>query len=137
MPDPITVEQIDAILPFLEVFDKPGFKPVAWGELGNYMLLVDEPWVEYSVDVNRFVEELSGNNWIVPFDWLKWYEESGKYVESPERLSSADPETIRKILTTHVRKNRVWKLHLAEMFKNGHIVALLRRLRDIRQQMNA
>jgi hypothetical protein len=36
------------------------------------------------------------------------------------------------LLTTHSRKDRFCEGHLAAMFENGHIVALLRRLRELK-----
>jgi len=57
---------------------------------------------------------------------------AGKYVEHPEMIESADTTAIRKLLTTHVRKDQFCEGHLAAMFENGHIVALLRRLKAIR-----
>lgn len=131
MSNQITVEQIDAVLPFLEVFETPGFSP---GEMhieeGRF------PWFEESEDVIRFVEEVYENNLFVQFDWSSWQEEAEKYFESPEGLSSANLDTIRKLLTTHVRKDRFCEGHLAAMFESGHIVAILRRLQDIRREMN-
>ena len=47
----------------------------------------------------------------------------------------ADSEPILKLLTTHVRKERFCEGHLAAMFEDGHIVALLRRLKVIREGM--
>jgi hypothetical protein len=44
-----------------------------------------------------------------------------------------DAETIRKIFTTHAQKERYGAGHLASMFENGHIVALLRRLKEIKE----
>jgi hypothetical protein len=42
---------------------------------------------------------------------------------------------VRKLLTTHIRADRFIEGHLAGVLENGHIVAVLRRLRTIRDQM--
>ncbi|QDT48935.1 hypothetical protein Pan258_29820 [Symmachiella dynata] len=58
-----------------------------------------------------------------------------EYVNSPGMIESSDVKTIRKLFTTHVRKDRFCEGHLATMFENGHIVALMRRLQQIRDEM--
>ncbi len=128
-------KQIDAILPFLEVFETEGFRFGEWnlppaedGKLvismnGNYRL---------SDEARNFVEALYSNGWIANFDWPSWQDQAIQYVETPERIKSADIDTIRKLLTTHVRKDRFCDGHLAVMFENGHITALLHRLKEIR-----
>jgi hypothetical protein len=79
-----------------------------------------------------FVKALYDHGWAVPFDWPGWQEEVERLVESPEGVTDADAATIRRLLTLHVRKDRFCEGHLAEMLENGHILALLRRLREIR-----
>jgi hypothetical protein len=54
-----------------------------------------------------------------------------KYVNDPDQIESADVEVLRKLLTTHVRQERFCEGYLAAMFENGHILALLRRLKQI------
>ncbi|WP_390621590.1 DUF6508 domain-containing protein [Roseimaritima sediminicola] len=44
--------------------------------------------------------------------------------------------TIQKLFTTHARKDRFCEGHLASMFENDHIPALLRRLRTLRHGMD-
>ena len=56
-----------------------------------------------------------------------------EYVDLQEKIDSADVVTLKKLFTTHVRKDRFCEGHLATMFENGHIVALLRRLKEIRE----
>ena len=53
----------------------------------------------------------------------------------PEMLEPADLETIRKLLTLHVRKERFCEGHLLGMFESGHLTKLLRRLHAIRRDM--
>jgi len=44
-------------------------------------------------------------------------------------------DVIRKLLTTHVRKERFCEGHLLAMFESGHIVNVLRRLKGLRSTM--
>ena len=106
-------EQFDAILPFLDKFEESGFSE--------------------AVEID-FVQILYANDWVTPeVDWVQWQDVAVEYVDLPEKINSADVVTIKKLFTTHVRKDRFCEGHLNEMFKNGHIVALLRRLKEIRE----
>ena len=129
---PITPKQIDAILAFLDAIERMDFK---FGELPVASETSVIPNFKYGDPFEAFVRALYGEGWIEQFDWEKWQETASQYVESPDLLASTDAETIRKLLTTHVRKDRFCEGNLAAMFENGHIVALLRRLKEIRQEM--
>ncbi|MBC7854786.1 MAG: hypothetical protein IAF94_15245 [Pirellulaceae bacterium] len=64
------------------------------------------------------------------FDWTTWGRAS-KFVESPEHVTVADETTIRRLFTTHLRQERFCEGHLVAMFENGHVVALLQRLKEL------
>ena len=125
MNEPITTQQIDAILIFLNKFDTNGYSPGTW----------KNGWLEFTGEVVSFREALYDNGWVQSFDWPNWQKTAEKYVNSPELLESVDVETIRKLFTTHIRKDRFCEGHLAAMFENGHIVALLKRLQQIRNEL--
>ncbi len=127
----ITSQQLDAILPFLDRFTAEGFTVGTWHSPPGQF-----PWFEFSQSVSEFQKALYDNGWIKPFDWGKWQDTARQYVEEPEKIESADATTIQKLLTTHARKERFCEGHLAAMFENGHIVALLRRLREIRRTVD-
>ena len=77
---------------------------------------------------------LYANDWVTPeVDWVQWQDVAVEYVGLQEKIDSADVLTLKKLFTTHVRKDRFCEGHLATMFENGHIVALLRRLKEIRE----
>jgi len=128
---PVKPEQIDALLPFLDKFDAVGFSAGTWLTLVPGQL----PYFTFDEVVMEFIQVLYDNDWVTQqFDWGKWQESSQQYIESPEKVESADTETIQKLLTTHVRANRFCEGYLASMFENGHILDILRRLREIRSQ---
>ena len=126
---PLTGKHIDAILPFLEQFEEAGFSVGTWHNEPGVM-----PWFDFNEVVLEFYEILYANDWVTPkFDWGEWQDVAGEYVDWPEKIQSADVETVQKLFTTHVRKDRFCEGLLAAMFENGHIVALLRRLKEIRE----
>jgi len=126
---PISTEQIDALLPFLTFFESKdpfyGEYHISPGQLGYFV---------ESKSVSAFIKALYDHEWIVPFDWEPWWKEAQRFVESPETLSNADAGTIRILLTIHVRMDRFCEGHLATVMKNGHILALLRRLKEVRKE---
>ncbi|TWU44148.1 hypothetical protein Q31b_16840 [Novipirellula aureliae] len=128
---PVTSEQIDAILPCLERFEADGFVAGEWkGGPGQF------PWFQFADVVNEFYQALYRQNWVSPeFDWTEWQESAVQFVDEPSIIDTADAQTIRKLFTTHVRKDRFCEGHLADMFENGHVVLLLRRLKTIRTEI--
>lgn len=130
---PITTKQIDAILPFLDRFEAVGFSAGSWKMPEGQF-----PWFDYNKVVTKFHKALYDNDWVTPaFDWGEWQESAKKFVDLPKKIEKADATTIQKLLTTHSRKDRFCEGHLAAMFENGHIVALLRRLKVIRGKMTS
>jgi hypothetical protein len=125
----VTNQQIDAILSFLDRFTEKRFTARTW-----HAPPCEMPWFIFCDSVSEFYQLLYDNNWIdSTFAWTDW-EEGLEYIGNPNKVQSADTETIRKLLTAHVRNDRFCTGHLADMFANGHIVALLRRLKDIRTE---
>jgi hypothetical protein len=126
----ITARQIDAILPFLERFSAKGFSAGTMKIESGVM-----PFFDSDESVTQFVQALYDNGWVTPaFDWTEWQESAQEFVESPQKVEYADAATILKLFTTHVRADRFCEGHLAAMFENGHVVALLRRLKVIRSR---
>lgn len=124
----ITSQQIDAIIPFLERFEADGFTVGIWNSPPGQM-----PWFSFDESVSEFQQVLYDNGWIdSSFKWPDWQETAQEFVASPAKIESADARTIQKLLTTHVRKERFCEGNFAAMFENGHIVALLKRLKSIR-----
>ena len=128
----ITAASIEALLPFLDEFEKSGFEWGTWcfPESEEPGVIV-APYYSSSELVSSFTRTLYKNGWIQPFDWVEWQVHADKFVDAPELVESADLETIRKLFTTHIRCERFCEGHLACMFEKGHIVALLRRLKQI------
>jgi hypothetical protein len=124
--------QLEAILEFLPIFEKPGFQFGAWTAPNGQF-----PFYSYGADTLRFIDALHAQNILVRFDWPEWQETAGYYVNNPASLVSADLLTLRKLLTTHVRKGQFVEGHLAGMLESGHITTILRRLMAIRREMAA
>lgn len=119
---------IDALLPFLPTLESDRFRAGEWHVEEGVM-----PFFSPAEEVGRFVDALYEYGWVVSFDWPAWRDEAERYVGSPESVAGADLNTIRKLFTTHVRQDRFCEGHLSEMIRTGHVAALLRRLRELRE----
>ena len=127
----ITAKQIDALLPFLERFETAGFSAGSWKTPEGHLPLFDLDEI-----VSELHKTLYENGWVNPaFNWTEWQRSAEEFVESPKKIERAATTTIQELLTTHCRKNRFCEGHLAAMFENGHIVALLKRLKVIRDKI--
>jgi hypothetical protein len=140
----VSAEDMDALLEFLPVLEKPGFSFGRWsggGIDGEVDREVDGegatsmPCFIPGRDAARFVRTLHDHNWIEPFDWPGWQKRAARYLRSPGGLKRAGLGTLRKLLTLHVRKERFCEGHLSAVHESGHLVAILRRLQAIRARM--
>ncbi len=121
------IQSLDRVLAFLPLFEDQDSK--------FYDVATDfsssEPYI-YTNEVNKFIKILYSQEFVIPFDWSAWQDEAAKFVEQPKLLESAELTTLQKLLTIHVRKERFCSGHLAAMIDSGHILAILKRLKQIR-----
>ena len=126
----IGLQQIDAILKYLPTFEKENYQFGQWVDPeGGF------PYFSFNPEVDGFIDALHKQDMIIPFDWTSWSEEAEHYQTDAEALETADLLTLCKLLTVHVRADRFVEGHLASVFENGHITAILRRLKQIREKM--
>jgi len=126
----IGLQQLDAILRFLPIFEQSGYVFGEWRSLEGQI-----PYYSMSREAKDFVQVLYDQQILFSFDWTSWQEEAERHVSAPEALEMADLLVLRKLLTTHVRKDRFVEGHLASTWECGHITAILRRLKEIREQI--
>jgi hypothetical protein len=123
-------QQIDTVLRYLPLFEAEDFAPGEWQTQEGHL-----PYFLFSPAVSAFVKTLYEQAILLEFDWTSWREEAQRYRSDPSSLEQADLLTLRKLLTVHVRADRFVEGHLASMFEAGHMLAILRRLKQIRQNM--
>lgn len=126
-----TTVQLDAILAFLPIFERPGYSFGEWRIQRGFF-----PHWDASPEAAAFVKALYDEQFIVPFDWGSWSEEARRYTEGGDAaLAAADLDALRKLITSYVRADRFSEGTLASLFQSGQITAILRRLRQIRETM--
>ncbi len=122
---PLSAGNLQAVLNFLPVFEQPDFSPGEWISQAGRL-----PYFSYTSTVLDFIKTLAANGFIQPFDWMNW-REGEQLVDRPDLLGSASLQTLRKLLTAHVRSDRFNEGHLAGTFESGHMVLILKRLAEI------
>lgn len=126
----IGVEQIDAVLEYLPLFEEQDYEFGQWEAPEGQL-----PHFSFSPEVDEFISTLYEQGIMIRFDWPTWSEEAKRYQSNRAALESADLLTVRKLLTTHVRAERFEEGHLARIFDEGLLTALLQRLKQIRDEM--
>lgn len=122
-------EQLDAVLRYLPIFAQHGFTFGEW-----HMPEGQFPFYAMNDEVLEFIQALYDQDIVFVFNWGSWQEEAQRIMSEPAVLQQADLLTLRKLLTTHIRKDRFVEGHLASVLESGHITAILRRLQNIRDQ---
>lgn len=83
--------------------------------------------------LGKLEKALYRHGWIdSDFDWANW-QEINEYINSPDKIASANIFELRMLLTAHFRKERYCEGHLQTIFSSGHFKALYRRLKQLRQ----
>jgi hypothetical protein len=140
---PPTAEQMDRLLAFLPLFERPDFVPALAQQVpeqlkGSFMAMQQE----WATELAAFHQVIDEEGFAFSFAWSEWQEQAAATSQSetlnhPETLAQADLHDLCRLLTTHVR-TWWWKLRfsanqLPSMVRCGHITRLLQRLDKIRQ----
>jgi hypothetical protein len=80
--------------------------------------------------LDGFTRDLYDAHIIYSFDWPSWQDTAQHLVNDSSALQNASLEDLRKLLVTHVRKDRFCEGHLHGMFECGHLVEALRQVAE-------
>ncbi|MBT8507823.1 hypothetical protein AZH53_05250 [Methanomicrobiaceae archaeon CYW5] len=81
--------------------------------------------------INTFVRHLYNNNWLINTRWQGWADEATAYFEQPSLLTLADTQSLRRILTVHVRIDRMMPGEIADLIRRGYMLSILNRISEI------
>jgi hypothetical protein len=81
----------------------------------------------YSEKTSEFIQALYENNFIQALDWSDF-----NTLENVENIEHADIDTLVKILTAYVRADRFSSGSVANLIKEGYLLRILYRLREIK-----
>ncbi|MDD3978074.1 MAG: DUF6508 domain-containing protein [Methanomicrobium sp.] len=82
-------------------------------------------------EIVELTKVLYFNNWLINARWQGWTGEAETYFGHPELIASADIETIRKILTVHVRIDRLFPGDIADLINRGYLTTIIERINNI------
>jgi hypothetical protein len=128
---PLTKADFEAILRFLPAFEDPDvafMEPLDPRPEVPGVIVSDEP--DLSPLAKEFIDELHDHGWIIHFDWVKW-DLGPRLDQHRELIAMARVETLRRLLTCHVRADHFTYGHLEYAFESGAFTAILRRLQGL------
>ena len=82
------------------------------------------------IAARQVLQALHDHGWIIAFDWVSW-DLGPRLNEHPELIAEARVETLRRLLTAHMRADRFSYGHLLTTFESGGFTAILRRLQQL------
>lgn len=81
-------------------------------------------------EINNFFTALDATDFIEIFDYNKWVKSIDFDINSSKELANLDFETLRKVITYHVRIDRFIEGHLEELIKNGYFLNFIKVLKN-------
>jgi hypothetical protein len=131
---PLTKADFEAILRFLPAFEDPEVaftEPLEPQSDVPGVIVCDEP--DLSPLALEFIDALHEHGWIIAFDWVRW-ELGPRLDQHRELIARARVETLRRLLTCHMRADRFTEGHLVYAFESGGFTAILRRLQQLHRR---
>lgn len=129
----LSLTQLDTILAHLPIFEQPSFSAGTWSSAEGQI-----PYWSNSPEVEAFLDTLYRERFLVTFDWVAWSGEAQRYIAGGDAaLANADLTTLRMLLSAHIRADRFIECTIGSLAAEGHIAAVLRRLKQIRDEIAA
>lgn len=88
-----------------------------------------------SIHIGNLLMTMQETEFSAPFDWHEEYSNNKEHLENLEVIKNADLEEIRKIMTAHIRIDRMSDGHLHSLIETGYWNACLTRITDLHAQM--
>lgn len=93
-----------------------------------------DPYI-YADRVSDFIHTVYSEQFVLEgFDWQSWQDEAQKYIDDKTLIKQAEIETIQKLLTTFVRKERFGSGTMARLIDDEVLLHILYRLEEIMNQ---
>jgi hypothetical protein len=131
---PLTKENIDNLLKYLPLFEEKANKFYVEAPQDKPGVVVLPFYLLTGIGL-KFYEDLYKEGFVTKFRWMNWIAEAGEYSANDEKLSKADIMDIRRLFTIIVRQDRYCEGLLEEVIESGLVLKILRRLKEIREEM--
>jgi len=131
-PDP-TAADLRAVAAFKEALSRPDLLVGTWhgGVPEHEGGPIQWPWVQYGSVVSEWVDALYEHHVVVDYGEPGWDERMQAFATDPTRMQAADLLTVRKVLTTVVRRERFCDGSIQSAFGTGLVQAAMLRLREL------
>jgi len=126
--------RLRALAAWAEAFQRPDFAIGEWaGGDRDADGAIRMPFVAFSPEGSRFIEEMYAHEWVYPFDWMAWAAtpEARPLIEDPTTIADASAEDLARLLTTIIRGDRFSEGEIAGAFERGTLTAIARRAREL------
>ncbi len=133
-----TLERLDRLSRFAEVFTSDGFTMGAWNRPPpDNAGIRPFPFFAYSQQAEEFMKAVQDAGWIVMFDWQTWMTSAGKkFTTNRASIARASVDDLSKLLTCYFRGERFNEGCLNRAFEAGILTAIVRRAARLRDAMN-
>lgn len=128
----VTREDVDALLKYLPLFEKPGRKFARWPRLESHGGVMQWPHPDYDDDVEEFFALAARECWV---DYEYMEKDAARMLEDDAFVARANLEQVKTMLTFCVRGERFCDGHWEGLLTGGRIIALLRRLKALREEV--
>lgn len=132
---PLTRENIDKILEYLPLFEDKNtifYREAPQDKPGVVIL----PFYTLTGIGHKFYQDLYEEGFVTQFNWGEWIGTAGEYSSHNEKLSKANLKDIRRLFTILIRQDRFCEGLLEEVIESGLVLRMLRRLKEIRDEMD-
>jgi hypothetical protein len=127
-------KRLAGLAAFLPEFEREGFVFGQWE--GGAMQM---PYYSLSEAGMAFYKAVYALGWVVDFDWPEWGRtpEGERLLGDPAVLAEASVEDLARVITTCIRRDRFCEGALAGDFKEGRLLAILRRAAALLTELRA
>jgi hypothetical protein len=126
----LTSADVDRLLQYLQYFQDPG--SVFYHEVNGYMCESEE--------IGNFRKALDDVGFLMVFNWSDWLMENEIYRNLDHEVASsimnADLETLRKLMTSYIRRDRFYEGLFISVCMKGHAAHILLRLRELKDTLS-
>jgi hypothetical protein len=126
----LTSADVDRLLQYLQYFQDPG--SVFYHEVNGYMCESEE--------IRNFRKALDDVGFLMVFNWSDWLMENEIYRNLDHEVASsimnADLETLRKLMTSYIRRDRFYEGLFISVCMKGHAAHILLRLRELKDTLS-
>ena len=134
------LSRLRVLASWADEFERPGFAIGEWaGGERDARGVIQMPYVDFSPEGGRFIDEMYAHEWVYSFDWMAWAAtpEAQALIRDPAQIAHASTEDLARLLTTIIRGDRFSEGEIAGAYERGTLTAIARRARVLLGEMTS